>query len=69
MGGGRSSARETVGRVAAGAIAKKLLKAMKIKTFGFVQQIGNIKCEKININYNNCFSYRAIRTWNFKLFI
>ncbi len=27
-GGGRSSARETIGRVAAGAIAKKLLKAV-----------------------------------------
>ena len=50
-GGGRSSNRETVGRVAAGAIAKKLLKAMKFKPFGFVKQIGNIKCEKININY------------------
>jgi chorismate synthase len=27
-GGGRSSARETIGRVAAGAIAKKLLKQL-----------------------------------------
>lgn len=26
-GGGRSSARETIGRVAAGAVAKKILKA------------------------------------------
>jgi len=50
-GGGRSSNRETVGRVAAGAIAKKILKSMKIKTFGFVSQIGNIKCENINVNY------------------
>jgi chorismate synthase len=24
---------------------------MKIKTFGFVSQIGNIKCENINVNY------------------
>ena len=50
-GGGRSSNRETVGRVAAGAIAKKILKTMKIKTFGFVSQIGNLKCEKIDENY------------------
>ena len=50
-GGGRSSNRETVGRVAAGAIAKKILKTMKIKTFGFVSQIGNLKCEKIDVNY------------------
>ena len=33
-GGGRSSARETVGRVAAGAIAKKLLAREKIKIIG-----------------------------------
>ena len=32
-GGGRSSARETVGRVAAGAVAKKLLARHKIKVF------------------------------------
>jgi chorismate synthase len=50
-GGGRSSNRETIGRVAAGAIAKKILKSMKIKTVGFVSQIGNIFCENINLNY------------------
>ena len=50
-GGGRSSNRETIGRVAAGAIAKKILKSMKIKTVGFVSQIGNILCENINLNY------------------
>ena len=43
-GGGRSSARETVMRVAAGAIAKKYLKkTQKIEIFGFLSQIGNIK--------------------------
>ena len=50
-GGGRSSNRETIGRVAAGAIAKKILKSMKIKTIGFVSQIGNIFCKNINLNY------------------
>lgn len=32
-GGGRSSARETIGRVAAGAIAKKLLGAVQVRAF------------------------------------
>lgn len=42
-GGGRASARETIARVAAGAIAKKILLQNKIKITGFVSQIGNIK--------------------------
>ena len=41
-GGGRSSARETVARVAAGAVAKKLLSFEKIKILGYVKQVGNI---------------------------
>jgi chorismate synthase len=41
-GGGRSSARETVARVAAGAVAKKLLSLEKIKILGYVKQVGNI---------------------------
>nr|ADI23258.1 chorismate synthase [uncultured nuHF2 cluster bacterium HF0770_13K08] len=44
MGGGRSSARETVGRVAAGAIAKKLLQQWNnIQTIAWVEQIHEIK--------------------------
>ncbi len=39
-GGGRSSARETAGRVAAGAIARKLLKRKKITVTGYTLQIG-----------------------------
>ncbi len=50
-GGGRSSNRETVGRVAAGAIAKKILNSMKIKTYGFVTQIGDVKSEKVDVKY------------------
>lgn len=42
-GGGRSSARETAMRVAAGAIAKKLLAAQGIQVRGFLSQIGSIK--------------------------
>ncbi|ADP13165.1 chorismate synthase [Erwinia sp. Ejp617] len=45
-GGGRSSARETAMRVAAGAIAKKYL-AMKhdIKVRGYLAQMGDVVCE------------------------
>lgn len=59
-GGGRSSARETVARVAAGAIAKKLLKLIyKIKIQGCITQIGNILCEiknwdEVEKNYFFC---------------
>lgn len=42
QGGGRQSARETVARVAAGAIAKKYLANHNIEIVGFVSQIGNI---------------------------
>jgi chorismate synthase len=41
-GGGRSSARETLCRVAAGAIAKKLLATAGIRILGYVKQIGNV---------------------------
>ncbi|MGL5811792.1 MAG: chorismate synthase [Aeromonas sp.] len=45
-GGGRSSARETAMRVAAGAIAKKYLKQMHgIEIQGFLSQLGPIKAE------------------------
>jgi chorismate synthase len=42
-GGGRSSARETVGRVAAGAIAKKLLLKFNVHTLAYTKQIGNVR--------------------------
>jgi chorismate synthase len=42
-GGGRSSARETAARVAAGAIAKLLLKDAGVSINGFVSQVGNIR--------------------------
>jgi len=45
-GGGRSSARETAARVAAGAIAKQFLKAKGIKVQGFVSQAGEVKLGK-----------------------
>jgi chorismate synthase len=54
-GGGRSSGRETVARVIAGAIAKTILKKKGIKVRGFVKSIGsvdigNVAVEKINFD-------------------
>ena len=42
-GGGRSSARETAARVAAGAIAKLLLKQSGVEINAFVSQVGELK--------------------------
>ncbi|MEG3438351.1 chorismate synthase [Pannus brasiliensis CCIBt3594] len=43
-GGGRSSARETIGRVAAGAIAKKILKSVaNTEIIGYVKRIKDIE--------------------------
>lgn len=44
QGGGRSSARETIGRVAAGAIAKKILQQVAgVEIIGYVKQIKDIE--------------------------
>ncbi len=52
-GGGRSSARETVGRVAAGAIAKKLLKeACGMEILAYVAQVGEIECQGSPLQFN-----------------
>ncbi|WP_434356227.1 chorismate synthase [Parasalinivibrio latis] len=48
-GGGRSSARETAMRVAAGAIAKKYLEQeFGVRVRGYMSQMGNVKIEKID---------------------
>jgi len=44
-GGGRASARETVGRVAAGAVAKKLLQQSGIRVVAYVTELGGIRAE------------------------
>src|SRR5580765_5219712 len=41
-GGGRSSARETICRVAAAAVAKKLLAGVGVRVVGYVKQVGAI---------------------------
>ncbi|MCK5507135.1 MAG: chorismate synthase [Desulfobacterales bacterium] len=45
-GGGRASARETVGRVAAGAVAKTLLKKENVRIYAYTVELGGIKAEK-----------------------
>lgn len=45
-GGGRSSARETAARVAAGAIAKLLLAQQGVQIQAYVSQVGKLKLEK-----------------------
>ena len=42
-GGGRSSARETVARVAAGALAKLVLQQLGVKITAYVSQVGTLK--------------------------
>ncbi len=44
-GGGRSSGRETIGRVCAGAISKKLLSQMGITVTAYTRSIGEIECD------------------------
>ena len=53
-GGGRSSARETTMRVAAGAIAKKYLKEQNgISIQGYLSAIGHIRLAPIDLNFVN----------------
>jgi chorismate synthase len=49
-GGGRSSARETAARVAAGAIAKLLLKHIGIEIFAHVSAVGDITAPNVDVN-------------------
>ena len=52
-GGGRSSARETAARVAAGAIAKLLLKKQGIEFNAWVSQVGMVKMKETEKNFSN----------------
>lgn len=47
-GGGRSSARETWGRVAAGAIAKKILATVGTEVWGFTKSVADIEGETVD---------------------
>jgi chorismate synthase len=47
-GGGRSSGRETLARVAAGAVAKKILEKYDLKIIAYTKQIGRYKAKDID---------------------
>lgn len=49
-GGGRSSGRETIGRVAAGAIAAKVLAELNITVTAYTRSIGEISCDPGNFD-------------------
>lgn len=44
-GSGRASGRETAARVAAGAVARKLLERRKVNVLAYTMEIGGIRCE------------------------
>ena len=48
-GGGRASARETVARVAAGAVAKKILEKYSIEIYSYTVEVAGIKATNIDI--------------------
>jgi len=50
-GGGRSSARETATRVAAGAIAKLLLKEIGVEVYGAIAEIDGIESNEFDFEY------------------
>ncbi len=56
-GGGRASGRETVGRVAAGAVARKVIAASGIEVVAFTRSIGGIE-----INPAAVASYQDLKT-------
>ena len=61
-GGGRSSARETAARVAAGAIAKLYLKSQSIEIFAHVSAVGTL--EAPNLDTTNLSALLDIREGN-----
>jgi chorismate synthase len=49
-GGGRASGRETTARVAAGAVARKLLEQEKIRVTGYTLELAGIRAEKVDLD-------------------
>lgn len=58
-GGGRASGRETVCRVAAGAVAKKFLSAYKIRILAYTLAVGDIMAQKRDLDVIEKNSVRA----------
>ncbi|MCI8371996.1 MAG: chorismate synthase [Lachnospiraceae bacterium] len=53
-GGGRSSGRETIGRVAAGAIAAKILKQLGVELFAYTKSIGPVQINPASFSLEEC---------------
>lgn len=73
-GGGRSSARETAMRVAAGAIARKVLAAPGIRITGYMVQMGDDAIDRANMDMSQieqnpfwCPDVVAAKRWEAKL--
>jgi chorismate synthase len=60
-GGGRSSGRETIARVAAGAVAKKILKELGVELITYAKSIGHLTINEDNFDasiiYENSFRF------------
>ncbi len=52
-GGGRSSGRETIGRVAAGALCKKLLSLIGVEVCAYTKSIGDVEIDYEKFNKEN----------------
>lgn len=63
-GGGRSSARETAARVAAGAIAKKILEKEGIVLYAHVSAVGSVKLLKSDAKDRSTIELNEIRCAN-----
>ena len=71
-GGGRSSARETAARVAAGGVARLVLKnlAPDLEIYGYMTQMGDQKIDRSRIDLNQidhnpfwCPDFKAVNDW------
>lgn len=69
-GGGRSSARETAMRVAAGAVAQKVLETKNIKITGYLKQLGEKEINPQNIDFSQidkndffCPDEKIVKDW------
>lgn len=53
-GGGRTSGRETIGRVAAGAVAAKILECLGVKVAAYTKAIGHIQVQPERFDLEEC---------------
>jgi chorismate synthase len=66
-GGGRSSARETAGRVAAGSVALQLLKKENIEILSYTKEFAGVKAQNINFDEINSNPFLCPDNEAFKL--